>query len=295
MAADLYGMEGMSGGRRKTGVAATARGSIGGRANEAGSLFRSGVAAYLAAHGLAGRGLEAAGYPERGPAPVALSFETGEAVDDIKCDLADGTSLRLQAKRSCGADAQLAATVAQWAGQAGALRDGDKIGLVTAEPTGPVRDLGAALDRRRHAAAGPVPPKQTIAIRAVLKVLPEGTSQEIVEEILAAALVMVVTVSTARDEGFRSVANLLDGTVVPPGSGSAAVSALQHAFQIQAATGTGSSIDGWLAILAKAGLEVYPDAAGPAGPRRRAELDAVTAFRAALAKEAGILRYSLLA
>ena len=45
-------------------------GSRGGQANEAGSLFRSGVAAYLAVHGLVGRGVEAAGYPATGPAPT---------------------------------------------------------------------------------------------------------------------------------------------------------------------------------------------------------------------------------
>jgi hypothetical protein len=81
---------------------------------------------------------------------VTLSFETGDAVDDIRCGLADGTTLWLQAKRACGADAQLRATAAQWVGQVGSLRDGDKIGLATAEPKGPVRNLGAALDRRRR-------------------------------------------------------------------------------------------------------------------------------------------------
>ena len=94
------------------------RASQGGRANEAGSLYRSGVAAYLAAHGLAGRGVEAAGYPAGGAAPVTLEFETGQAVDDIRCGLADGTVLDLQAKRACGADERLAATVAQWSAQA---------------------------------------------------------------------------------------------------------------------------------------------------------------------------------
>lgn len=41
--------------------------SYGGRASGAGVLYQSGVAAYLAALGLAGRGVEAAGYPEDGP------------------------------------------------------------------------------------------------------------------------------------------------------------------------------------------------------------------------------------
>jgi hypothetical protein len=145
--------------RRESGASGSA-GSRRGRANEAGSLYRSGVAAYLAAHGLVGRGVEAAGYLEGGSAPVALSFETGDAVDDIRCELADGTTLWLQAKRACGPDAQLKATAAQWVGQVGSLREGDKIGLATAEPKGSVRNLGAALDRRRRPppVAGPFPP-----------------------------------------------------------------------------------------------------------------------------------------
>jgi hypothetical protein len=111
----------------------------GGRANEAGSLHRSGVAAYLAAHGMAGRGVEAAGYPADGPAPVALAFETAEAVDDLRCVLTDGTTLDLQAKRASGADGHLASTVAQWAAHAGQLGPADKIGLDTAEPKGRLR------------------------------------------------------------------------------------------------------------------------------------------------------------
>jgi hypothetical protein len=148
--------------------------SSGGRGNEAGSLHRSGVAAYLAAHGLVGRGVEAAWYPESGPSPVSLAFETGDAVDDIRCGLADGTTLWLQAKRSCGVDAQLQATVTQWVGQVPMLRAGDRIGLVTAEPRGNVRDLGAALDRRRQLVPGLSSPGEERAIAAVRSKIPMG-------------------------------------------------------------------------------------------------------------------------
>ena len=117
--------------------------SHGGQGNEAGSLYRSGVAAYLAAHGLAGRGVEAAGFSETGPAPVWLLFETGEAVDDIRCELSDGTILRVQAKLECGNDRHLSATVAQWVRQAGSLRPGDMVGLATSLPKGPVRNSAA--------------------------------------------------------------------------------------------------------------------------------------------------------
>jgi hypothetical protein len=125
--------------------------------------------------------------------------------------------------------------------------------------------------------------------------LPAGTPRQTADQVIDAAIVMKVAVSSSDDEGFRSVAYLLDGTVVPAGSGTAAIAALQRAFQEQAAAGTGSGLDEWLKILAEAGLQVFPDADGPAGPRRRAELDAVAAHRARLAARDGIMEFSLLA
>src|SRR5579863_4828358 len=148
-------------------VSRDVRMSAGGRANEAGSLHRSGVAAYLAAHGLAGRGVEAADYPANGPAPVELSLETGDEVDDVRCVLADGTVLWLQAKRACGNDRHLTATVRQWARQAGELRRGDRFGLATAEPKGDVKFLGAALRRHRRPVTGPLTRNERQALEAV--------------------------------------------------------------------------------------------------------------------------------
>jgi hypothetical protein len=106
---------------------------------------------------------------------------------------------------------------------------------------------------------------------------------------------MTVAASGPREEGFRSAASLLDGTVVRAGSGSKAVAALQRAFQQQAAAGAGSGLDGWLQVLADAGVEVISDAEGTDGQRRRAELDALAAYRARLASRDGVLEFSLLA
>jgi hypothetical protein len=269
--------------------------SAGGRGNEAGSVFRAGVAAYLAAHGLAGRGVEAAGYAESGPPPVRLSFETGEAVDDIRCELADGTVLRFQAKRACGDDRHLTATVAQWAGQVHDLRAGDMVGLATAEPRGYVKDLGRALERLRRSVPGPHTAREEKALALVRGRLPAETFDEVADRVLQAALVMTVSVSSPREEGFRSVANLLDGTIVAPGSGSTAISSLQAAFWKQAKDGTGSNLNDWLQVLAEAKLQVFADTQGPAGARRRAELDAVAAYRARLASRDGVVEFSLLA
>jgi hypothetical protein len=115
------------------------------------------------------------------------------------------------------------------------------------------------------------------------------------ERMLGAAVVMDVAVSTAADEGFRSAAYLLEGVVVAPGAGTMAMDALQQEFRKQAVAGTGSGLDEWLQILADAGIEVFRDAVGPAGPGRRAELDALAAYRARLAARDGVLEYPLLA
>jgi hypothetical protein len=71
-------------------VSAGLAGASGGRADGTQGPICGGAAprryaGYLGAHGLVGRGVEAAGYSEGGPAPVALSFETGDAADDIRC------------------------------------------------------------------------------------------------------------------------------------------------------------------------------------------------------------------
>lgn len=56
---------------------------------------------------------------------MALSFETSQAVDDIRCELADGTAIVLQAKRACGADEQLQRTVSQWVRHVPDLKTGE--------------------------------------------------------------------------------------------------------------------------------------------------------------------------
>jgi len=269
-------------------------GSSGGRGNEGGSLHRSGVAAYLAAHGLVGRGLEAAGHSEDGPPPTTISFETGEAVDDLRCELKDGTALLLQAKRTCGDNRFLSETVAQWVRQAPDLLPRQWVGLVTGHPQGPVRHLGSALARRRRPVKGPFLPGEQDALAAVRKRTPTGTEAAVAERVLDAAIVLTVAAETALDPDFRYAASLLDGVVVPTRSGSKAIDALQQAFRKQAVAGTGGGIDEWLNILADAGLEVFADADGPAGPRRRAELDALAAYRKRLADCDGLLEYAML-
>jgi hypothetical protein len=271
------------------------RSSIGGQANEAGSLHRAGVAAYLAAHGLVGAAVEAAGYVEGGPYPVALTLESGDDVDDIRCGLSDGTQLFVQAKRECGLDKQFRSTVTQWAAQVQALRDGDRMALATGRAKGKVRALGPALARRRNVhAAGPSQAERE-ALRALLGTLPAGLAPQAREQLLDAAVVMEVSAEAPVDGGFREAARLLEGVIVPAGQGSRAMQALQRAFHGQAALRLGSGLDEWLRVLSDAGVIVLSDPDGPVGARRRALLDAMARYRARLAEQAGLLSLSALA
>jgi NACHT domain len=253
------------------------------------------VAAYLAAHGLAGAAVEAAGYVEGGPYPVSMTLESGDAVDDIRCELSDETRLFTQAKRECGLDNQFRSTVTQWVAQAQALGDSDRLALATGKPKGKVRALGSALVRRRNAhAAGPSPAERE-ALAALLDALPSRLTAKARERLLDAAVVMEVSAETPVDWGFREAARLLEGVIVPAGQGSRAMQALQRAFQEQAALRSGSGLDDWLRVLADAGLVVLSDPNGPVGTRRRALLDVMAQYRTRLAEQAGLLSLSALA
>ncbi|ACU77438.1 putative signal transduction protein with Nacht domain [Catenulispora acidiphila DSM 44928] len=270
-------------------------GSIGGRANEAGSLHRSGVAAYLAAHGLVGRAVEEAGYLPGGPTPAAVEFETHDDVDDIACTMTDGSRLLIQAKRACGIDDQFRSAVAQWVTQTPKLRRSDRVALAAAEISGNLRFLGQALGRHRKQISGPHTSDEKKAIADLDRAFPAGTSPSLRSAVRSCAYVLKLDVSTHQDPLFKFVASLLEGVVVPSGEGTMAIEALQRAFQEQAASGSGSGLDDWLRTLSQAGTTVYAAADGPAGPRRQAEKQALITYQTHLRGRKDQLEYSLLA
>jgi hypothetical protein len=94
---------------------------------------------------------------------------------------------------------------------------------VTAEPKGKVKRLGAALTRMRLEHPGVFPTPEREALDAVRNLMPTGTSDETRTAILNAAVVLKVAASNDQDIEFKLAAELLDGRVVPEGSGAAAV------------------------------------------------------------------------
>ena len=101
------------------------------------------MAAILATHGLRAKGIAALEMSDCGSYPEATAFETLDAVDDIRCELSDGTCLYFQSKRTYGKDDTFKSAVKQWMAMLRQLRDGDRLVIVSAEARGDV----AALNR----------------------------------------------------------------------------------------------------------------------------------------------------
>jgi hypothetical protein len=107
--------------------------------------------------------------------------------------------LLLQAKRTCGADKHLTATVTRWAGQVARLRPGDRLALP--QPKGPVKELAAALDRRRRPVPGPFLPGEQKALAGVRAQLSAGKPEQTADRVLDEATDVAVDGSSPRDEG----------------------------------------------------------------------------------------------
>lgn len=264
-----------------------------GQANEAGSVHRRGVAVYLAVHGLASRGLPAAGHAADGPFPTRLEFETDQPTDDVNCLLSDSSRMYVSAKRICGNDRHLENTVEQWVAQAAKLNDRDQLVLATAQPKGIVKDLGAALLRRR--AGAPAYPANEKEALEVLKGHLCNVTKPVRERILDAARVLKIDAAEAGCSDFDLAAALLEGTVVSAGAGVRCIEALSQAMHTQAGKAYASDVDGWVEVLRAAGVEVFADGEGPAGAVARARQAALESHRTRLACQDGVVDLSLLA
>ncbi len=130
---------------------AASRGGIGGAADDAGTEYKRGVAAFAVAYGLAGAKLPLNCFPNDERQVAAVDAETDDPVDDVRVTLASGRVAFIQAKHTLKKGRPLNEAVAQWvvAARAGLDRDTDRLVIASENLSGPMKDLGAALDRRR--------------------------------------------------------------------------------------------------------------------------------------------------
>jgi len=271
------------------------RGSAGGRANEGGSQHRAGVGAFVAVHALSGRPLTHFGYDLKGPIPIDVLLETETPVDDLTCTLSDGSRLFVQAKRSCGQDQPLRDTVKQWVAQLDSLGPDDRVALAVRNLTGRLKELPAALKRRRAAQPGVWSSREREALRALEKSFPADTTPEVRCRVLDHAVVAELWVESPSDPGTEIAAALLESGTVRRGSGFAGFFALLGRTAALAAQARGATVDDWLGVLAAANVEVLADGFDGPGAARRAQLDALVRYRQRLAAEHGRIDYRQLA
>lgn len=267
----------------------------GGRANEAGSLHRSGFAALLAAYGLRGLPLPFFGSDGSGPIVASLQFETADAVDDIRCNFTDGSYVVFQAKRSCGNGKHLAATVNQWVGQLESLGPSDKMGLVVRNAKGPVKHLKEALDNLRSEFPRQPTALMASALAAVQNLIPAFMEKRESDRLLRSIICIEGSCESPGDNYFENAVALLDSVIVAHGFGVVAVKVLQGNFQRSAASGLGSDLEDWVEWLQTGGLIPESNPLGPPGPRLAAQNLNLEQYLRSWQDQVDKLHYSLLA
>jgi hypothetical protein len=264
----------------------------GGQANEAGSVYRRGVAGIVAAHGLLSKGIAALGLPDAGPYPVSIAFETTDAVDDIVTELSDGTRVYMQAKRIYGDDSTFESAVLQLVAMLDDLQEGDRLVVVSAYARGDVKELPEALRVRR--AEGVLKSTHQKALDALAKRigLPRGSTR--FERFCDTAYAWHVSADSAEDGGYQLGAALLDNTVVETPHGAAAFGALLARLHSEAGSASRSRTADWWAWLNDARLPLLAGPNGPAAPRLTAERDALDRYRRRLSLRKDMVEFALI-
>lgn len=234
-------------------------GAAGGRANEGGSSYRAGFAAYLAAHGLAGTAVTIGDQPTSNP-PRSLWLETTGAVDDIRCTFDRTQRWDGQVKRQCAWDDVFRSTVAQWvqAVRSETLGERDRVVLVSSQLSAPLRNLAEALRRLRSEEPSPLLSPEREALERFRRQSQADGWEEVFDQVAAFAVMIEIPVENESDAGFQAAAALLDGTVVARDSGVAAINALARYFQRAATRSAASNMDDWLQVISDARIEFGP-------------------------------------
>lgn len=249
-------------------------------------MHRAGIAALAIVAGLRG---EAAPLLRMQAAPVRVTLEGASEIDDIDIELSDSSHVYVQAKRSGNLGAALAATAKQWAAarKAGRLKAVDRAIMAVAEPSGTLRELGAALDARREST--PLTVGQQQRLRTLTNLLAadlDGVAD--VDAVLD--VTHVVEVNGHPDSAsMEMAAAFLDGTVVTAGQGRAAVAALRGQVPVLAARHGSSVLEEWRRWLREAQVPAHADPHGVVAARAQAADDAIAEYRVRLGRDRDVL------
>lgn len=255
------------------------RGAIGGAADEGGSGFRSGLAAYIAAHVLRGDPFVELALPASAAIPRTFVLEGDKEVDDIEVGLSGGDAL-IQAKRKLNM-ATVGEAAEQWVKLARASEiDIDRLRLVVAgaEGTKEMVDLQKALDRNRREVAGAPTKKEREALgalRGFLDALPADTR----EQVLRCGMVWLADLEEEDGLAARLGRALLEPGVVAIGQGGRAWRALRREARDLARRRYGAGLGDIVMILARDGLSLTADAQGYAAARHLDRQERLDAYR----------------
>ena len=236
------------------------RGSVGGRANEGGSVYRSSFGAYLIAYGLADHHMS---LDANSPGvPQWLWFESDAPVDDLAVQFSSGARWDIQATAQCDWGTKFRKTTAQWvsAARSGRLQPNDRVALAAAKLSQPLIDLRDAFRRVRD--EGTFTPREEDAIARLRRDAEADEWLDVFEQIARAAVIVQLDCATELEPGFREAAVLLEATAVRTGSGITAIAALRDFVHIEAARAGSSRPDRWVKVLTDIPLEL-----GPTAPR----------------------------
>jgi hypothetical protein len=256
------------------------RGAVGGAANEAGTEYRRGVAAYFVAHGLNGVSVHGLPVEGEGAKVDAVRLEADSAVDDVVVSLRQGT-LFIQAKRKVDWGL-IPEIVSQWitaVRQAAFDSNRDFLVAVAGSISGPVRSAAQALRRARMGATSYSTGETQAIKRLRVELTNGGASPPEIDVILARAVILLLAVEESSEIEATQGRLLLDGHVVAKDEGARAWRELLSIAGDAARLRVGHSVETWLAHLRERGLPLTADATASRAGYLTAKQNAVTKYR----------------
>lgn len=233
------------------------------------------MAAYAAAHGLAGMPLLGFGVPSAHAHVSLVALETDDPVDDIRIEFASGWTCMVQAKRTLRKGKPFDEAAEQWVA---AARHGldparDRLTIVSSDLSRPMEALSRVLDRYKTDSPGAL----TSAEDAVLTHLNErlsGLTDEQRNLVLRCGSIHKVEVEEEHFSDAREGALLLT-RIVRSENAARAWSALVGLAGLTARRRGGFTMSSWLAGLLGAGVEIDIDTSSVAAhlARRHAAVD----------------------
>jgi len=243
---------------------------IGGAANEAGSEYRSRVAAWVVSHALAGRRIELLELPIGCDVPTGLILPEGDnPVDDLEVALSNGAKLFIQAKRSLSLSdeegSEFAKTLKQFSSQvlkSSFDKTNTRLAIAVGKSTKPLQLLQQALSKRRKPVSADLSEEEKVVLAQLFSHITDLTPEK-QNQLLAATVILLLDLDKP-DSSHREACLAWLSTIVLHTDQEKAWFILESTIRGLSARRIGINIDGWLEALMRGGVRLIEDPAGPA-------------------------------